>query len=260
MTFNNEIALEVHNLNVVYHRRPALWNIDFAMPAGILTGIMGPNGSGKSTLLKSVMQVIKPDSGWVQVFGKPMEEMRSVLAYVPQRQEIDWDFPASVYDVVSMGRYAHRGLFRRLTKEDHQIISESLEQVQMLGMSRRHISELSGGQQQRVFLARALAQQADLYLMDEPFAGVDAGTEASIIELLREMKNIGKTIVVVHHDISSARNYFDWLVLLNTHLVAAGPVEEVLNDENLRNTYGGRLPLLNTMADELQKKNLPMKH
>lgn len=260
MSQNLSIALEVHNLNVVYHRRPALWNIDFAMPTGVLTGIMGPNGSGKSTLLKSVMQIIQPDSGWVQVFGKPMEEMRPVLAYVPQRQEIDWDFPASVYDVVAMGRFSKRGLFKRLSKEDHAIVSQSLEQVQMLGMSKRHISELSGGQQQRVFLARALAQQAQLYLMDEPFAGVDAGTEASIIELLRDMKNQGKTVVVVHHDISSARNYFDWLVLLNTHLVAAGPADEVLNDENLRNTYGGRLPMLNTLADELQKKNLPMKH
>ena len=257
MSSTFQTAIEAHNLNVVYQRKPALWNVDFRLPACAITGIMGPNGSGKSTLLKTIMGIVRADSGWVKVYDRPIDEVRSQISYVPQRQEIDWDFPASVYDVVAMGRYVERGLFKRLNKLDHQIIEESLEKVNMQSYRKRQISQLSGGQQQRVFIARALAQQADLYLMDEPFAGVDAATEQAIITLMKDMKAAGKTLVVVHHDLSSAIKYFDWTLLLNTRLVGCGPVEEIFNDQMLRDTYGGQLNMLSRLGDLMKEKPLP---
>lgn len=252
--------IEAHNLTVLYGRKPALWNVDFSLPRGKVIGIMGPNGSGKSTLLKSIMGVATPTSGYTRVYDKELDEVRDKVSYVPQRQDIDWDFPASVWEVVSMGRFQKRGLFKKLTSEDKDIIAESLEKVNMLGYAKRQISQLSGGQQQRVFLARALAQQGDLFLMDEPFAGVDISTEEMIISLLKEMKDAGKTLVIVHHDLHTAQSYFDWLVLLNTRLIACGATADVFNDQVLTDTYGGKLTTISKISQELENKEFPIRH
>lgn len=252
--------IEAHNLTVLYGRKPALWNVDFELPDEQVIGIMGPNGSGKSTLLKSLMGVIKPTSGFTKVFDQHIDEVRLKVSYVPQRQQIDWDFPASVWDVVAMGRYQKKGLFKRLNKADDEVIAHSLEKVNMLAYSKRQISQLSGGQQQRVFLARALAQEGELFLMDEPFAGVDVATEEMIIQLLKEMRADGKTLVIVHHDLNTARQYFDWLILLNTRLVAAGPVEEVFTDKILAETYGGKPTTMSKITQVLENKEFPIRH
>ena len=255
-----QVAIETHNLTVVYNRKPAIWNIDFSLPAGKLIGIMGPNGSGKSTLLKAIMNIVDADSGYVKVFDQDLDDVRKRVSYVPQRQSVDWDFPASVWDVVCMGRYVEKGLFGRLSKSDKEIAKRSLEKVGMYAFKNRQIAQLSGGQQQRVFLARALAQEADLYLMDEPFAGVDASTESSIIELLQSLRNEGKTVLVVHHDIHTVDDYFEHLVLLNTRLVAEGPIEEVFTREILSETYGGSLTAMSRLANVLKREKMPMRH
>ncbi|MFY0644158.1 MAG: metal ABC transporter ATP-binding protein [Bacteroidia bacterium] len=252
--------IEAHDLTVLYGRKPALWNVDFELPDEQVIGIMGPNGSGKSTLLKAIMGVIQPTSGFTKVYDQHIDKVRSKICYVPQRQNIDWDFPANVWDIVSMGRFHQKGLFKRLNKQDEEIIAESLEKVNMLNYSKRQISQLSGGQQQRVFLARALAQQGDLFLMDEPFAGVDIATEEMIVQLLKEMRENGKTLVIVHHDLHTAQRYFDWLVLLNTRLVACGPVDEVFNDKILTETYGGKLTTMSKISQVLENKEFPIRH
>jgi manganese/zinc/iron transport system ATP- binding protein len=237
-----------------------LWNVDLSLPAGNLIGVLGPNGAGKSTLIKAIMGLISPTSGYVKLFDKPLNDVRARISYVPQRESVDWNFPASVLDVVLMGTYGKLGLFRRPGKKEKEIAMKSLEQVGMSGFVTRQISELSGGQQQRVFLARALAQQADLYLMDEPFAGVDMATETAIFQLLKEMTVAGKTVIVVHHDIHSAMNFFDWLIMLNLHLVASGPKEQVMNEEMLRKTYGGKLNLLTRVTDLIRQQDFnPLK-
>jgi len=252
--------IEVHNLTVLYGRKPALWNIDFDLPEKQVIGIMGPNGSGKSTLLKSIMGVVTPTSGFTKVYDQNLNDVRDRVSYVPQRQDIDWDFPASVWEIVAMGRYQKRGLFKKLTTEDQDIITDSLEKVNMLGYAKRQISQLSGGQQQRVFLARAIAQQGDLFLMDEPFAGVDIATEEMIISLLKDMKEAGKTLVIVHHDLHTAQSYFDHLVLLNTRLIASGPTEEVFTDQILTDTYGGKLTTISKISQPLENKEFPIRH
>lgn len=252
--------IEAHNLTVLYGRKPAIWNVDFELPEGQVIGIMGPNGSGKSTLLKAIMGVVNPTTGYTKVYDQELEKVRHKVSYVPQRQDIDWDFPASVWDVVSMGRFHIRGLFKRLTSEDHDIIQESLEKVNMLGFAKRQISQLSGGQQQRVFLARALAQQGELFLMDEPFAGVDIATEEMIVNLLKDMKSKGKTLVIVHHDLHTAQSYFDHLVLLNTRLVACGKTSDVFTDQILTDTYGGKLTTISKISQELENKEFPIRH
>ena len=252
--------IEIHDLTVSYDQNPVLWNVDLSLPAGNLVGILGPNGAGKSTLIKAIMGLITPTSGYVKVFDKPMNDVRARISYVPQRESVDWNFPASVLDVVLMGTYGKLGLFRRPGKKEKELALKSLEQVGMSGFVGRQISELSGGQQQRVFIARALAQEADLYLMDEPFAGVDMATETAIFQLLREMTASGKTVIVVHHDIHSAMNFFDWLIMLNLHLVASGPKELVMNEEMLRKTYGGKLNLLTRVTDLIRQKDFnPLK-
>jgi manganese/zinc/iron transport system ATP- binding protein len=253
-------SIEAHNLTVVYNKKPAIWNIDFTLPYGQIIGIMGPNGSGKSTLLKSIMGIVDPNIGFAKLFDQELDEVRQKVSYVPQRQSVDWDFPANVFDVVAMGRYAQKGMFQRLTNADKAVIEESLKKVNMLPFAKRQISQLSGGQQQRVFIARALAQEADIYLMDEPLVGVDAATEQSIISLLKAMKDNGKTIVVVHHDLYTASEYFDWLVLLNTRLVASGPIDEVFSDAILKEAYGGQLTTLSKIASLLKEKDFPMRH
>lgn len=253
-------SVETHNLTVIYDKKPAIWNIDFTLPAGLIIGIMGPNGSGKSTLLKAIMDIVEPNMGYVKLMDKPLDDLRDKVSYVPQRLSVDWDFPASVYDVVAMGRYAKRGMFKKLSSDDKKRIDESLEMVNMSAFQNRQISQLSGGQQQRVFLARALAQDADIYLMDEPFVGVDAATEQAIITLLKNMRDQGKTLLVVHHDLHTAQDYFEHMVLLNTRLVAEGPTEEIFNEKILTETYGGTLTTLSKVANVLKEKDFPMRH
>lgn len=252
-------VVEVHDLTVSYDTKPVLWNVDFSLGSGILAGIIGPNGAGKSTLLKSVMQLIEPQSGYVKIFDKELDDIRHRVSYVPQRESVDWDFPSSVMDVVLMGNYQKRGLFRRYNKEDKALALQSLEKVGMQAFVKRQISQLSGGQQQRVFLARALTQQADLYLMDEPFAGVDASTEESILQLLIEMANSGKTILVVHHDLQTAFKYFDWMIMLNTRLIASCPAKDALNEEIIQETYGGKLPLLSALGNLIKQQQMPIR-
>ena len=254
MNIQNPI-ISVKNLTVSYNKTPVLWNIDMELPSGMLIGIIGPNGAGKSTLMKALMGVISIHSGKIDFWGKPLSEVRQKISYVPQRGSVDWDFPASVFDVVMMGRYGKLGLFKRPTSKDKDIVEQSLKLLDIQNLKKRHISELSGGQQQRVFLARAISQQADIYLLDEPFAAVDATTESSIIDLLKKMTAEGKTIIVVHHDLNSVTKYFEWLVMLNLRLVASGSTETIFNNEKLKETYGSNLSLLTEVADTFQKKN-----
>lgn len=251
--------LEVHDLTVAYHKKPVLWDIDMTLPKGALIGIVGPNGAGKSTLIKAIMGLIPVASGYVRVFDRQIDKVRDRVSYVPQRGTVDWDFPASVMDVVLMGRYNKIGLFKNPKKTDRRLALEALQKVGLEAFQNRQISELSGGQQQRVFLARALTQQADLYLMDEPFAGVDAATEKAIIALLREISASGKTVFVVHHDLQSVSRYFDWLIMLNTRLVASGKVENVFTQELIQKTYGGKLTMLAEVSERIAKQDLPLR-
>ncbi len=250
-------VVELHDITVTYHKKPVLWDIDLTLPAGTIIGIIGPNGAGKSTMIKAIMNLVELSSGYVKLFDKTLDQVRSRVSYVPQKESVDWDFPASVLDVVLMGRYGKMGLFTRPRKADKEVSMECLRQVDMDGYAKRQISQLSGGQQQRVFLARALAQEADLYFMDEPFSGVDAATERAIIDLMKTMSKQGKTVVVVHHDLQSAREYFDWAVLLNLRLIASGPAHEVMTNALLQETYGGKLTLLAEVGDLLTKKEFP---
>ncbi len=252
-------AIEVHNLTASYNRKPVLWDIDFRLPQGKLICIIGPNGSGKTTLLKNIMGLIKPDNGYVNIFGKKLDDVRERVSYIPQRESVDWDFPANVQEVVEMGRYRKQNLFKKLTVQDKEISLRALEKVNLLKFTKTHISQLSAGQQQRVFIARSLAQQADIYIMDEPFIGVDAATEESILTLLKEMQKENKTVVIVHHDLHTAYEYFDWIVLLNTRLVTHGPKDEVFQPSLLREVYRGRLTVLSRIGDMLAKNNFPLR-
>ena len=234
----NNCAVRVHNLTVAYDKKPVLWDINLEIPKGNLTAIIGPNGAGKTTLIKSMVNLLRPITGFV-TFGDT-ERRGNQVAYVPQSESVDWDFPATVFDTVLMGRYGHLGWLRRPKKSDRQLALDALCKVGIRDLAERQISRLSGGQQQRVFLARALVQQAEIYLMDEPFKGVDAQTEKSIVQLLKSLQRDGKTIIAVHHDLQTVREYFDWAAMINLRLYAAGPVQEVFTEENLRATYGVR--------------------
>jgi manganese/zinc/iron transport system ATP- binding protein len=253
-TDDPSVPIEVHDLTVAYRKRPVLWDIDFRLQEGSLVGLVGPNGAGKSTLIKAIMGLLPLLSGYVRIYGKPLEKRRDRIGYVPQRESVDWDFPVDAVDVVTMGRYGRMGLLGRPTKKDRELALACLDKVGLVDFAHRQISQLSGGQQQRVFLARALTQEADIYLMDEPFAGVDAATEKAIIELLKDLKRSGKTVLVVHHDLHTVADYFDWVMLLNLRLVKIGPTEEVFNKENLRATYGGRLSLLSEAAQRVAER------
>lgn len=246
------LPLAIHDLTVAYQRKPVLWDIELNIPEGKLVAVVGPNGAGKSTLLKACLDLVPKTSGWTQIFGKPYRKHRSLVGYVPQRESVDWDFPVTALDVVAMGTYRKLGWFKRVGKKQRTTAMEALEQVGIGHLADRQISQLSGGQQQRAFLARALVQDADLYLMDEPFAAVDAATEQAIVELLKTLNARDKTCVVVHHDLATVSKYFDWVVLLNMRVVAAGPTDEVFTKENLRKTYGGRLDLLEDAAEALK--------
>jgi len=230
-------ALEVRDLTVVYRERPVLWNVNLTLPSGVLLAIVGPNGAGKTTLLKAVLGLVRPLAGQILVLGEPVERKRHRIGYMPQRSSVDWDFPISVLDVVLMGTYGKLGWFRRPGRRERIQALEALEQVGLSHLKDRQIGKLSGGQQQRVFLARALVQEADLYLLDEPFQGVDALTEEVIVHLLQGLRAQGKTVAVVHHDLQTVPTYFDWVLLLNVHPIACGPVAEAFTEENLRATY-----------------------
>lgn len=241
-------SINVHGLTVAYHRKPVLSNVTFELPKGVIIGILGPNGAGKTTLMKAILGLVQRSTGEVSVLGEAYSPKSNKVGYVPQRGTVDWDFPTDALDVVRMGRYRHTGWFRLPSKKDTVMALDCLKQVGMEGFAGRQISQLSGGQQQRVFLARALAQDTEVYFMDEPFAGVDAATEKSIIALLTELKDQGKTVLVVHHDLQTVTDYFDWTLLLNRRVIACGPTEEVFTTENLRSTYGGKLAFLDKIG------------
>lgn len=247
------ISVEVHDVTVAYHRKPVLWDVDVSFPSQKLIAIVGPNGAGKSTLLKAILGLVPLASGGVQIFGKSLKQARSLIGYVPQRETVDWDFPVDALDVVLMGRYGRLGWIRRPGSADRAAAMDSLRKVGMEEFASRQISQLSGGQQQRVFLARALAQDADIYFMDEPFAGVDAATEKAIVGVLRELRSAGRTVIAVHHDLQTVPEYFDHVVLLNMRLVAAGPVASTFTRANLQKTYGGRLTILDEAIESVRR-------
>ena len=247
----NSLPIAIHDLTVAYHRKPVLWDVDLDIPAGKLCGIIGPNGAGKSTLLKACLDLIPKASGEVGIYGLPYKKQRDLIAYVPQRESVDWDFPVTVLDVVAMGTYRSIGWFKWVGKAQKEQAMTALEKVGLAHLAKRQISALSGGQQQRVFLARALTQDAQIYFMDEPFSAVDAATEEAIIGILRELNQQGKTVLVVHHDLSTIGRYFDWLVMLNMRVVASGATKEVFTVENLEKTYGGHLSILSDAAQNL---------
>lgn len=235
------LALHIQALNVAYGERIAVRDVDAVFPLQTITAIVGPNGAGKSTMLKAALGIVPSLSGQVTIFGKPFSQIRHKVAYVPQRVSVDWDFPAHVFDVVMMGLYPTLGLLKRINHTHKERVFASLERVGMAEFAQRQIGELSGGQQQRVFLARALVQNADLYLLDEPFAGVDATTERVIIDLLKSLRDDGKTSVCVHHDLSTVQEYFDRVFMMNVSKVAEGETGSTFNAANVQATYGGRL-------------------
>jgi manganese/zinc/iron transport system ATP- binding protein len=234
-------AIDVHDLTVAYREKPVLWDIDLTVPTGVLMAIVGPNGAGKTTLIKAILGLVRPVSGEVLVQGRPYSAKSQAIAYVPQRGTVDWDFPTTVGDVVTMGTYGRLGWFRRPGVKERSEAAAALERVGMAEFAARQISQLSGGQQQRVFLARALVQDAPVYVMDEPFQGVDAVTERAIVQILRDLRSRGRTVIVVHHDLQSVPEYFDWVMLLNVRKIAGGPVAEAFTLANLRAAYGERV-------------------
>ncbi|MYH07196.1 MAG: metal ABC transporter ATP-binding protein [Rhodothermaceae bacterium] len=237
-------AIEVRDLTVAYRESPVLWDIDLDVPSGALMAIVGPNGARKTTLIQAILSLIRPAAGQIRIFGQPYRSVASSVGYVPQRGSVDWDFPTSVLDVVLMGLYGRLGWVRRPGHRERTEAMGALDQVGMAELAHRQISQLSGGQQQRVFLARALVQDARIYLMDEPLQGVDATTERTIIDLLRTLQSSGKTVMVVHHDLQTVSSYFDEVLLLNVRRIASGPVSEVFTEANLRLTYGGRVAII----------------
>ena len=248
--YSGALAIEVEDLTVAYREQPVLWDVDLNVPAGVMMAIVGPNGAGKTTLIKSILGLVRSAAGRVSIYGQSYSAQRRLVGYVPQRGSVDWDFPTSVLDVVMMGRYGALGWIRRPRSKERKLALEALEKVGMQDLAHRQISQLSGGQQQRVFLARALVQDAQIYFMDEPFQGVDATTERAIVALLQELRAAGKTLVVVHHDLQTVVDYFDWVALLNVRRIASGPVKDVFTEKNLRLTYGGRIAFLSRNGDE----------
>jgi len=251
----SELPLVIEDLTVAYNRKPVIWDVAFQVEPGTLVGVIGPNGAGKSTLLKACMDLLPTASGRVRIFGEPYHVNRHRVGYVPQRESVDWDFPVSALDVVTMGLYREIGWLRPVRKKHTDAARAAMERVGIEELEGRQISQLSGGQQQRTFLARALVQDADLYFMDEPFAAVDAATEKAIVEILRGMKREGKTAIVIHHDLQTVHEYFDHVVLLNMRVVAHGPTEEVFTTENLQKTYGGRLTLLDQATEAMRRRD-----
>jgi manganese/zinc/iron transport system ATP- binding protein len=255
--YSAQSPLSIHGLTVAYHRKPVLWDVGYEAPDRSLIAIVGPNGAGKSTLIKACLGLVPKASGSVEVYGRTVAAQRRLIGYVPQRGSVDWDFPVSALEVVTMGRYGMLGWCRPVSRRHREAALACLAEVGMADFAGRQISQLSGGQQQRVFLARALAQEAKLYFMDEPFAGVDAATETAIVRTLRRLRQEGRTVIVVHHDLQTVPDYFDHVLLLNMRVVAAGPVEATFTNDNLRRTYGGRLVLLDEVAQALSNVSDP---
>lgn len=240
------VALAVNDLTVAYQSKPALWDVDLDIPEGVLMAIIGPNGAGKSTFIKAVLNLIPRSAGTALFYGQPYEQARKWVGYVPQRGSVDWDFPTSVLDVVMMGLYGKLGWFRRPVRAERERALHALAQVGMTDYANRQISQLSGGQQQRTFLARALVQDARMIFMDEPFAAVDAVTERAIVGILHQLRADGRTVIVVHHDLQTVADYFDWVTLLNVEVIASGPTASTFTPDNLEKTYGGRVAYLHT--------------
>lgn len=240
MKFQNRWPLSISNLSVALRDQYILKNISLEINPGKIVAVVGPNGAGKTTFLKSLVGLVKPQTGTVLFNGKPFDAVKKSIAYVPQRLTVDWDFPVSAFDVVLMGRYAHLGWFKRPTSFDYNCAFAALNQVGLSAYKDHHIGALSGGQQQRVFLARALVQEANVYLMDEPFAGVDITTEKTMISILKELRDEGKTIIIVHHNIHTLADYFDEVVWLNVSLIGYGPVHSMVTSDYLLQTYGAR--------------------
>lgn len=245
MTTKSSHVIDVEHLTVSYQAKPALLDVSIKIHSDQLVGVIGPNGAGKSTFIKAVLGFVKPDIGKVLINGKDVQQAKGEVAYVPQRGAVDWDFPITVKEVALMGRYQQIPWYKSPTEQDREAAVEALEMVRMEDFADRQIGELSGGQQQRVFMARALAQGSDILLLDEPFAGVDAATERAILDVLERAKKSGKTLVVVHHDLSTAAEYFDNLILIKQRMYAYGPPEVVLNEELLSKVYEGRLRIFN---------------
>jgi manganese/zinc/iron transport system ATP- binding protein len=256
---NQSDVLNIWNLSVSYAKQPVLWDLTLQVPQGKIVGVIGPNGAGKSTFIKAIMGLIPTDHGLIEIFGKPLRAVKKRISYVPQRNSVDWNFPASVFDIVLMGRYAHLGLFKRPRQVDKDKAMHALQQVEMDHLATKKISNLSGGQQQRIFIARALAQEADLYFMDEPFVGIDIATEQTIITLLKRLATEGKSIIVVHHDLQTVQQYFDWVILLNMHLIGAGTVEDMLQPHLLQTAYRGKLTVLSNVSKLMQNIEFPNK-
>lgn len=236
--------ISIKNLTVTYNKKPAIKGVNLEIDEGNIIGIVGPNGAGKSTLLKAILGLLPADTGEVKILGKDIKDSLNRVAYIPQKEQFDWDFPINVSEVVMMGRYPYINFFSRPSEKDKEIVSQVLEKVEMKKYAQTQIRNLSGGQQQRIFLARALAQESDVYFLDEPFVGVDAKTEVAIFNLIKELKSEGKTIMIVHHDLSKIEDYFDKLILINQILIAFGNTEEVFTPELLQKTYGGQLTIL----------------
>jgi manganese/zinc/iron transport system ATP- binding protein len=252
-------ALQVHQLTVNYDQTPVLWDISLVIPKGAMMGIIGPNGAGKSTFLKAILGLVTPLSGRVEFLGRSLKQVRQQVAYMPQRESVDWNFPITVQDLVLMGRYGKLGLFKRPRAADWEAVHHYLNIVGLLNYAHRQISQLSGGQQQRAFLARALLQEAEIYLMDEPFTGVDLATETTMIQLLKQLRTQGKTVLVVHHDLNTIEQYFDWIMMLNTRLVAYGEVTQTFTPEALYSTYGKSSALFDEAFKLSQQKNAGVK-
>lgn len=248
------LPLSIRDLTVAWHRKPVIWDVGFDVQPGQLVGIVGPNGAGKSTVLKAIMDLVPKASGRIEIYGQTYKQNRHRVGYVPQRESVDWDFPISVQDVVTMGLYGQIGWCMPVRRKHRDLARQALERVGIGDLAHRQISQLSGGQQQRTFLARALVQDADLYLMDEPFSAVDAATEKAIVEILRDMRAVGKTAIVIHHDLHTVPEYFDSVVLLNMRVVVSGPTSTVFTRENLERTYGGRLTLLDEATEAMRRR------
>jgi manganese/zinc/iron transport system ATP- binding protein len=247
--------VEFHDVTVAYGRRPVLWNVDLTISEPCLFGVVGPNGAGKSTLLKAALGLVPLAGGMVRLFGQPLERVRRRVGYVPQRETVDWDFPVSVMDVVLMGTYSRVGWLRRPGAAERAVARESLARVGLEDLADRQIGRLSGGQQQRVFLARALAQQADVYFLDEPMAGVDARSQEQILAVLSGLRDAGKLVIVVHHDLRAVTDWFDAVALIDMRLVAAGPTRETLTPDNLRRTYAGAIDVLDEVGLAVQRRS-----
>lgn len=246
-----DYRIEVKGLSVSYERKTAISNIYLEIEPGYVYGLIGGNGSGKSTLFKSMLGLIEPDAGQVLIHSQPIEAVQKYISYIPQKEEIDWSFPATVTDVVMMGRYPHRDVFERMRPIDREKAQQAMEQLRIADLRKKQIGELSGGQQQRVFIARALCQEAEIYLFDEPFVGVDITTEKKIIEIVKDLAKQGKTVVIIHHDLAKVKDYFDRLIMINQRIIAYGDTEAVFTDENIQKTYSGRLTILQKTEQHL---------